>query len=425
MTISPRVHRPVPRKLALMVLTDVVANRKALDDSIEDHCTKNSGITSADRAWLTEVTSGVLRNLRRLDLTIDAYALKKKPAGKIRKILQIAVYQLLHQDRVFPATVVSETVDFVKKEEGEPPSKFVNALLRKVSEAKDEWKSLADPGKGAKLSEKATWASVPDWWWKRLEKDYGYAEACAISRAALDRPETWFRVRDGEALPEFLAPGPTPHSAQAREGAETSGLAKLPGYREGKWIIQDLASQTLADRFVACLRERRAPLRVLDRCAAPGGKSVAMAWLGVEVTAADSSDGRRKILEESVARAAPSVRVVREEEVAAGAPYSAVWIDAPCSGSGILRRHPDVRWLRKEEDLRALVEIQSRLLRDAFALVPKGGLVFYSVCSLFAEEGRDRLREVSGLGKILEEIRLGPDQTPSTDGFFGAILEKL
>lgn len=418
-------HRSVPRKLALMILTDVLANKKPLDDAIEDQCARHTGLNGGDRAWLTEVTSGVVRNLRRLDTAIDAYSLKKKPAGKIRKILQIAVYQLLHQDRVFPATVVSETVDFVRAEEGEPPSKFVNALLRRVSETREEWANPPDPGAKASISEKAAWASVPDWWWRKLEKAYGYSDACAIARAALERPETWFRLRSAEAIPDFLVAGPRPLSARVRESADAGGIPKLPGFKEGQWIIQDLASQYLVDHFTGFLRTSGAPLKVLDRCAAPGGKSVALQWLGVEVTATDSSDSRRVLLEEAVARAAPGVQVIADSEVAQRAPYSSIWIDAPCSGSGILRRHPDVRWLRNESDIGALVEIQSKLLREAFSLVASGGIVFYSVCSLFAEEGRDQIKAISALGKIREEIRLGPDQTPSYDGFYGAIIEKL
>jgi 16S rRNA (cytosine967-C5)-methyltransferase len=416
--------RTVPRKLALTILTEVLANKRTLDDAIEMHCLRNPSIGAPDRAWLTDITSGVVRNLRRLDLAIDAYSLKKKPAGKIRKILQLAVYQLLHQDRVFPATVVSETVDFVRSEEGEMPAKFVNAILRKISDSRADWRDPPDPGAKAPISEKAAWASLPDWWWGRWERAYGYDKAIAIARASLERPETWFRVKKDSDLPSFLEAGPLPGSAKMREDADAGGIAKLPGYQEGKWIIQDLASQRLVDRFVSELRAKNLPLKVLDRCAAPGGKSVAMSWLGVDVVAADQSDSRRKILTETVSRASPGVRIVSENEVATAGPYSAVWIDAPCSGSGILRRHPDVRWLRNESDITALIDIQAKLLREAFSLVTSGGLVFYSVCSLFPEEGKNQLKGVEALGKVVEEFHLGPEDQYSSDGFYGVILQK-
>jgi 16S rRNA (cytosine967-C5)-methyltransferase len=265
---------------------------------------------------------------------------------------------------------------------------------------------------------------LPDWWWKKLEKDYGYTDACNIARAGLERPETWFRLRDLAPLPPSFSEGPFPHSAKLLESSE-GGIVSLPGYREGKWIVQDLASQALVDRFVQILGRSTPQPKVLDRCAAPGGKSVAMSWLGVDVFATDSSDSRRVLLEETIRRAAPEIKVIAETEISHHQPFSAVWIDAPCSGSGIFRRHPDVRWLRNESDIGSLVAIQSKLLREAFDLVPVGGFVFYSVCSLFAEEGRDHLKTISSLGRVREEIRLGPDQTPSYDGFFGAIIEKI
>ncbi len=421
--------RTVPRKAALQILNEVLANSRTLDEAIELACARGPATSTTDRAWLTEISSGVVRHLRRLDLTIDSYALKKKPTGKIRKILQIAVYQLLHQDRVFPATVVSETVDFIKAEEGEFPAKFANALLRKVAEARAEWREPRAPGPKASLDEKAAWASLPAWWWKKWETAHGYEKACAIATASLERPETWFRIRDSAKLPAFLTAGPVPGSARLnQELPEAGGIAQLPGFSEGQWIVQDLASQILATRFSEKLNSLK-NRKILDRCAAPGGKSVALAWLGADVYAADSSDGRRKILEETVSRAAPAVKILRESEIETKAPYSAVWIDAPCSGSGILRRHPDVRWLRKEADLAGLIEIQRKLLQDAFALVEKSGIIFYSVCSLFAEEGRERVREwAHGHGsavRIVEEIELGPHQEPSTDGFYGAILERI
>ncbi len=421
--------RIVPRKAALQILTDVLANSRTLDDAIELTCSRHN-VAVPDRAWLTEITSGVLRTLRRLDLVIDSYSLKKKPAGKIRKILQLAVYQLLYQDRVFPATVVSETVDFIKAEEGEFPAKFANALLRKVGEARSEWKHPRDPGVSASLDTKSAWASLPAWWWKKWETAHGYEKACQIASASLERPEIWFRVREESKRPSFLQPGPIPHSARLAEDAtESGGIAQFPGYSEGQWIVQDLASQTLVNRFVEALRKRGGEPTILDRCAAPGGKSVSMAWLGTKVFAADASDARRKILEETISRAAPSVAILSENEIGNHAPYPAVWVDAPCSGSGILRRHPDVRWLRKEADLVALVEIQRKLLGEAIESVTPSGLVFYSVCSLFAEEGRERVREwvhakVPAV-RLLEEFELGPHQTPSTDGFYGAILEKI
>ncbi|MBC7386474.1 MAG: hypothetical protein H7301_09995 [Cryobacterium sp.] len=427
--------RKVPRLKALQILTDVLANGRPLDEAIEAFCTGGNGkgppVAPEDRGWLVEVTSGVLRNRGRLDLAIDAYALKKKPSGKIRKILEIAVYQLLHQDRVFPATVVSETVDFIKSEEGEAPARFANALLRKIADSRDEWSSFAAPEASAPIAEKAAWANLPEWWWGKWEKAYGFETAQKIAEASSSRPEIWFRLRpDAKDSLSFLESGPVPGSAKQKEQASAGEISSLPGYAEGKWIIQDLASQILENRFAEILRSKNAKSsRVLDRCAAPGGKAIALSWLGMDVTATDTNPQRKKLLMSSVARAAPTVKVVDENEMASQAPFDAVWIDAPCSGSGILRRHPDVRWSKKPEDLLPLVAIQKKLIGEAFKLVPKGGLVFYTVCSLFSEEGKGHLVEVLANAdcpvKIREEILLTPAGEPSSDGFYGVVFERL
>ncbi len=431
--------RSVPRLRALHILTDVLSNRKPLDEAIEAHCNPVTNLggpsSSSDRAWLTEVTSGVVRNLRRIDATIDAYALKKKPSGKIRKILQIAAYQLLHQDRVFPATVVSETVDLIKSEEGEAPSRFANALLRKISDSRADWLELPAPGIKATLYEKSAWANLPDWWWQKWEKTYGFEEAKQIAVSSLERPEIWFRLKDEKKIPDFLTSGPVSGSAKQKERNADSEevdfdreIRTLPGFKEGEWIIQDLASQILVSRFAALLKKeigkKGKPIRILDRCAAPGGKTIALNWLGLEVVATDPSEPRRKLLESAVARAAPQVTIITDGHIKDAGPYDGVWIDAPCSGSGILRRHPDVRWLRKESDLANLTGVQRRLIREALALIPSGGIVIYTVCSLFEEEGKAHLSEFTESATVLDEVLLSPHQTPSTDGFYGVVLRK-
>lgn len=429
--------RSVPRLRALHILTDVLSNRRPLDEAIEAHCNPGTNLgaptTSVDRAWLTEVTSGVVRNLRRLDATIDAYALKKKPSGKIRKILEIAAYQLLHQDRVFPATVVSETVDLIKSEEGEAPARFANALLRKIADSRADWLELPPPGIKATLVEKSAWANLPDWWWQKWEKTYGFEEAKKIAQSSLSRPEIWFRLKGMAALPDFLEAGPVEGSARQKKRETPDGddsgereIRALPGFTEGTWIIQDLASQLLVNRFYKLLSKTLGSksVRILDRCAAPGGKSVALSWLGADVVATDPSEGRKKLLDAAISRAAPNVTVVTDEQIKDGGPYSAVWIDAPCSGSGILRRHPDVRWLRKETDLANLTGVQRRLMREAFELIPSGGIVIYTVCSLFAEEGKAHLEEFTNIANVIDEVILGPHQNPSTDGFYGVALQK-
>jgi 16S rRNA (cytosine967-C5)-methyltransferase len=425
---KPSSFRSVPRKAALSVLTDVLSNDRALDEAIESRA---QTLSASDRAWLTDTTSGVLRNLRRLDLAIDSYALKKKPSGKLRKILEIGAYQLLHQDRVFPATVVSETVDFARQEEGEATAKFANALLRRIAEARDEWRELPPPNAKAPLAEKAAWASLPDWWWKRWERDLGFERAIRISERSAERPDLWFRFRD-ETPPSGTAftAGPVPGSARTQDAEASGDVKMLPGFDEGGWIVQDLASQILVERFAEILRANRGPdAKLLDRCAAPGGKAVAMAWKGFPVFATDSDRSRLARVTENIRRTGAEIEVISEPTELWKVTYDAIWIDAPCSGSGILRRHPDVRWIRKEKDLESLRRIQRELLVEACEKLPSGGMLFFSVCSLFREEGRDHLDSLGWSAadapmEIVWETALTPDSEPSTDGFFGVALRK-
>jgi 16S rRNA (cytosine967-C5)-methyltransferase len=419
--------RSVPRKLALGVITEVLSNRRPLDDALD---TRAADASPADRAWLTETASGVLRNLRRLDLAIDAYALKKKPSGKLRKMLEIAAYQLIHQDRVFPATVVSETVDLVRQEEGEATAKFANALLRRIAEARGEWKSVPRPPKSATAAEKAAWASLPEWWWSKWEREMGYERASAVADSATGRPELWFRFADAARMdPSLFEKGPVEGSARLREGDRSGPITSLGGFAEGAWIVQDLASQILCERFSEILRARKAA-RLLDRCAAPGGKAVAMAWKGFEVLATDPDARRLGLVEENAKRTGARIEIIADADLARAWERrpEAVWIDAPCSGSGILRRHPDVRWLREEKDLAELGKIQSGLIDEAWSKLPSGGTLLYSVCSLFREEGRDpieRLLKSAGAdAEVIAEIALAPDLDPSTDGFYGVAIGK-
>jgi 16S rRNA (cytosine967-C5)-methyltransferase len=422
-------YRTVPRKAALAVLTDVLSNERPLDDAIESRA---QALSPSDRAWLTDTTSGVLRNLRRLDLAIDAYALKKKPTGKLRKMLQIGAYQLIHQDRVFPATVVSETVDFARQEEGEATAKFANALLRRIAESSAEWKALPPPDAKAPVDHKASWASLPDWWWKRWERDLGFERAARISEKASERPELWFRFARGKQpdLNSFSL-GPVPGSARTKDSLASGDVKALPGFREGEWIVQDLASQVLVERFAETLSAERGPdATLLDRCAAPGGKAIAMAWKGFTVSATDSDRARLAIVEENIKRTGVSIEVLPETDGIWNKTYDAIWIDAPCSGSGILRRHPDVRWIRREKDVEGLQKIQRSLIEEAFEKLPSGGLLFFSVCSLFRDEGRAHFDALgwtqpgSPAADLLWEVTLTPDAEPSTDGFYGAALRK-
>src|SRR5690606_32766614 len=185
---------------------------------------------------------------------------------------------------------------------------------------------------------------------------------------------------------DVFVEGPVRGSARLKDGEREGPVTELPGFAEGKWIVQDLASHILVDRFSKILRSSHGEGAVLlDLCAAPGGKSVAMACEGFQVTASDRDRSRLRLVDENARRTRAKIQIEESGEAVWDRDYSAIWIDAPCSGSGILRRHPDVRWIRKEPELEGLKKTQRGLLEKAFSKLPPGGLLFYSVCSLFKE----------------------------------------
>lgn len=407
----------VPRGLAVQVLTAVLSDGEPLDLALERVSEKNK-LDSQARAWLLDVSAGVMRWKGRLDLAIDSTALKKKPSGWLRKVMLVGAYQLLLQERVAPAVVVSETVSEVKRKEGEAPAKFVNASLRKVADTAREWRELPFP-EGAKASEQASWASLPEWFWKRLIEQHGIEWARAFAQAALERPTLWLRYK---SLKEQSS-APVPGAFRSDEGGAVTEKA---GFSEGDFFVQDISSQLLVHEISTHVRESLGAdhLSALDLCAAPGGKALGLAWNGFQVSATDVDQGRLGLLQENIRRMRSDVSVISRNQVATLAPQDLVWVDAPCTGSGIIRRHPDVRWLRKEKDLASLTERQLALVKEAWEKVRPGGFLAYSVCSVFKEEGPGIAKRAGLDSQIVKQWRLAPHEAPFGDGFWAAVFCK-
>lgn len=356
-----------------------------LEDVFERECPQ--GIEPAQRAWMWECASGLLRNRTQLQWILSQLATKKKPTGWTARALSLGLYQTLKQDEAHVGRAVRETVDWVRSKEGEAPAKFANAILRKAALHRAAWNDMT--------IDSAEKASVPDWMWKRWIGDWGFKKSESIARAMLTRPEV--------------------HVVTAPHGRAQ--------------MVQDISNQRLVESVWDSVQKHVSsrPVRMLDLCAAPGGKTIAMAWKGVRVTATDFRPERMEILksgligkfetDESLPECIPYERALAEPRM-----WDLIWIDAPCSGSGILRRHPEIRWTRRESELTALVEIQRGLIEKSSQHVPPGGLVVYSVCSLFKEE-----IDVA-IPQNLEEIdrwEFFPDTEHAGVGFGDGIMGRL
>ncbi len=317
-----------------------------------------------------------------------------------------------------------------------PFAGLVNAVLRQLARDRgtsvDETDPLAD--------------DTPAWLAQRWKAAYGEETARAIARAHREEPtldltvkqdpDRWAERLDGRALP----------TGSVRLDSHTP-IPKLEGYADGEWWVQDAAA-ALPARLITCAPGHR----VADLCAAPGGKTAQLALAGAHVVAVDRSAERLKRLSTNLARLQLDAELVVANAASLETPpFDAVLLDAPCSATGTIRRHPDVAWTKRATDVVALARTQRELLDRSVALTKPGGLLVYCVCSLEPEEGEGQIadllrrnpdlrrvpidaKEIGGLNECLTEagdLRTLPCHLPAEtprqsglDGFYAARLQK-
>ncbi len=315
---------------------------------------------------------------------------------------------------------------------------FVNALLRRM--AREKGAILAE-------AEADPLIDLPDWLAARWQANYGGAVAVAMARAnRLEPPLDLSAKGDPAPLAAQLGARLLPTGSLRLESH--APIETLPGFAEGAWWVQDAAA-----RLPALLLGDVAGLSVADLCAAPGGKTMQLAALGARVTAVDRSAPRMGQLARNLARTGLEAQcVVADAAGWRGGPFDAVLVDAPCSATGTIRRHPDVAWVKQEADIAKLALLQARLIDNAIALARPGGRIIYCTCSLEPEEGEAQIAaalarhggvrldpiapaEIGGLAEALTdrgELRTRPDQLPHVQarmagwaGFYAARLIKL
>lgn len=435
-----------PRGLAVRILTRVLSDSEPLDTVIQREC---EGLPTETRSWLQDVCFGTLRWKGRLDFALDSIASKKKPTGWLRKMLLVAAYQLIVQERTRSSNVVFETVEEIKNKEGNPPAQFANACLRKLSSEPEKWNTKVPSAQSTPSAKRvnasveaatAAWASLPPWLWNLLVRDHGAEWTIAYAQACLERPVTWVRGKTrgktpGENAnwqPEWAKPGPIENSWVSDGGSITS----KSGYNEGLFFVQDISNQILISdisnevfkKFGADNVRGGKPPSALDLCAAPGGKAVGLAWNGFQVSATDrpagKDDHRLVLLKENISRLHPEIAILPRDQIKSLPKQDLVWVDAPCSGTGIIRRHPDTKWLRKENELSELNRLQTELIKEAWGYVRAGGFLAYSVCSVLKDEGEGAIVRAGLKEFISKSWFLEPQREPFGDGFWGALLRK-
>lgn len=445
------------RVAAYDILRAISTGRADLPTSIA--AARTSLSDERDRALAAEIATGVQRWRAALDHLIVHFSKRaiERLDSEIVEILRLSAYQLLYLTRVPASAVVDDAVNLTRREGKTSAGGFVNAVLRALSRARTRLPlpvAPADPAdRDAVLQYFSVTLSHPRWlaarWYDRMgfertERWLRFNNAAApltlrANRLRISRADLAARL---EALDVKVSPGRfAPDGLLVYEGSPLRGTAA----DEGLFVVQDEASQ-----LVPLLAGSNPGARVLDACASPGGKTTALAALmtgGSTLVACDLRDRRMELLRRTVAASgAANVRLVQADLLSPlpfGRPFDCVLVDAPCSGLGILRRDPDIRWRRREADLAALACAQRTMLQHAAEVVSPGGRLIYATCSSEPEENeavadgflRDRpdfvaidARDASPLlpRDVIDDrghLRTAPD-VHGLEAFFGALFEK-
>ncbi|WP_413990094.1 RsmB/NOP family class I SAM-dependent RNA methyltransferase [Labrys okinawensis] len=421
------------RALAVKAVDGVLGQDIALEDAFE-----SASLEPRDLALARMIAGVSMRRYGSIGTILDSLLARGMPrkSGPLEAILITAVAQILFLD-VPDHAAVDLAVRLARQDDrAQAFSGLANAVLRKVSATKQERLAALPPE-----------ADTPAWLFERWRRQYGEATAQAIIAVQRVEPALDLTVKaDAAGWAERLGGRVLPTGSLRL--SHTGPIRALEGYEEGAWWVQDAAA-ALPARLVGKVEG----LRVADLCAAPGGKTAQFAAAGAKVTAVDRSQPRLERLRENLKRLDLPAEVVVSDVLSWKAePFDAILLDAPCSATGTIRRHPDVAWSKSAEDIGAVADLQRRMLGRMAGLLKPGGLLVYCTCSLEAEEGEqqiarflekhDRFRlepvtaaEIGGLeGAVTPEgtLRTLPSLLPDEDaamagmdGFFAAKLRYL
>jgi len=376
------------RQVALDLLGAVLGRERPLDEVIDDNPAM-AQLSLRDRAFARLLVATVLRRLGQIDALIAACLANPLPqrAAGVHDILRLGIAQLLFLHTP-PHAAVATSVDLAQGRGYLAHKGLVNAVLRRLS--------VEGPDRIA--TQDAALLNTPAWLWESWTGCYGAEAARAIATAHLrEAPLDLTERTNAGGWCEKLGATRLPTGTLRRVGG--GAVASLPGYAEGAWWVQDAAA-ALPARLLGDV----AGLSVIDLCAAPGGKTAQLADAGAFVTAVDRSSRRLERLVANLRRLSLPVAAVAADGVTwrPERPPDAVLLDAPCTATGAIRRHPDVPHLKRPADVARLAVIQERLLRAAVDMLRPGGVLVYCTCSLEPEEGPGQIEALLKSGAPVE-----------------------
>ena len=431
------------RRAAQRLLAAVIETRTSLDGLTDDEHghPQFMALEPRDRALARAILASALRHRVTIDRLLSGLFDRPLPknASNLLHILHVAAAQILFLD-VPDRSAVDLAVESAKSDPRSARfASLVNAVLRKLIRSKE----AALPDMLAKTDD------APDWFVERLRHAYGQEKASAILAmhripAPLDLTVKedaagWAMKLNGQVLPNGTV------RLESFEGK----VSDLPGFAEGKWWVQDVAA-SLPARLLGDIEGKR----VADLCAAPGGKTASLVLQGAKVTAVDMSASRLKRLQSNLSRLGLSAetRIANLLDFKPAELLDAVLLDAPCSSTGTIRRHPDVAWTKTPEDIEKLAALQLKLLKHCITMVRPGGVILFSNCSLDRFEGEDLTArflaeeknvgsfgflpgELPGFAHLIDQngwlrttpadLDLGRPGVSGMDGFFAARFKRL
>jgi 16S rRNA (cytosine967-C5)-methyltransferase len=440
--VAAEVPGLAARRIAADILDGVLHRRRTLDDQLEG-AGAHPGLKSLadrDRALMRRLVATILRRLGTLGHVLSRLLDRGVPtdAPRAQSALLIGAAQILWMD-VPDHAAVDLSVRLVQSDRRAARyAGLVNAVLRRCAR---EGKAVVDDVKSQTLD-------VPPWLLARWIAQYGEATARAMAEALSHEPSLDLTVKSDASQWAARLHGEVLPTGTVRTLLHGS-VTMLPGFTEGQWWVQDAAA-ALPARLFGDIRDKN----IADLCAAPGGKTAQLALAGARVTALDRSPARMTRLRENLARLSLEAETIVADAVEWQGPaesFDGILVDAPCTSTGTIRRHPDVAWLRQEADIAPLAALQKRLLQKAVTLLRPGGTLVYCTCSLEREEGEAAIAallasetglrrapistaEVAGIAEIVTadgDLRTLPCHLPHTDprlagldGFYAARLVK-
>lgn len=423
-----------PRAAAARALVQTLEQGRSLAETLPRTLAQ---LAPGDRALCQDLCYGVLRWHSRLLALADTLLQRRPREDDLLALLLVGLYQLEYQSTA-PHAAVSQTVEAARELGRGWATGLVNGVLRRFSRERERLAEVVD-------RDPARCLAHPPWLLERLQADWPEHWRQIAQQNNL-RPPMTLRVNrrrwDPAAAREALAAAgleaqPVPGVAEALVLARPRPVDELPGFAEGRVSVQDAAAQ-----LAAALLDPQPEERVLDACAAPGGKTGhLLERADIDLLALDREPARLERVAENLQRLGLAAELRAGDAGSPGdwwdgRPFQRILLDAPCSGSGVIRRHPDIKWLRRPADPAAMAAEQGRLLAGLWPTLAPGGKLVYSTCSVLAEENQavvQRFMEehpdaaalpVAPLGAVARGAGAQVLPAPHLDGFYYAVLQR-